>query len=328
MEMKSKLLKVRDLVTRFYTEEGVVRAVDSNSLHLDAGETLGIVGESGSGKTVTGLSIMGLIENPGRVESGSILFQGEELLEKTPQEMLRLRGKEIAMVFQDPMNSLNPTLKVGEQIARVLHFHTPLSRREAKRRAIQLLRQVEIPEPEKRIGNYPYQLSGGMRQRVLIAMAISCNPDLLILDEPTTALDVTIEAQIFELVDKLKAHLDMGIILITHDLAVVANSCNRVIVMYAGRIVEEAPVVELYDNPLHPYTRGLLESIPQLDKEGQKRLPSIPGEVPELITLPKGCNFSPRCKYVTEKCIQDDPRLMEITPGRKAACWKAGEFVE
>jgi oligopeptide/dipeptide ABC transporter ATP-binding protein len=249
-------------------------------------------------------------------------------LEKTPQEMLRLRGKEIAMVFQDPMNSLNPTLKVGEQIARVLHFHTPLSRREAKRRAIELLRQVEIPEPEKRIGNYPYQLSGGMRQRVLIAMAISCNPALLILDEPTTALDVTIEAQLFELVDKLKAEFGIGIILITHDLAVIANSCDRVIVMYAGRIVEEAPVVELYDNPLHPYTRGLLESIPQLDKEGQKRLPSIPGEVPELITLPKGCNFSPRCKYVMDRCIQDDPPLMEIAPGRKSACWKAGEFGE
>jgi oligopeptide/dipeptide ABC transporter ATP-binding protein len=328
IEMKSKLLKVRDLVTRFYTEEGVVRAVDGNSFHLGAEETLGIVGESGSGKTVTGLSIMGLIENPGRVESGSILFQGEELLEKTPQEMLRIRGKEIAMVFQDPMNSLNPTLKVGEQIARVLHFHTHLPHREAKRRVVELLRQVEIPEPEKRIGNYPYQLSGGMRQRVLIAMAISCNPALLILDEPTTALDVTIEAQLFELVDKLKAEFGIGIILITHDLAVIANSCDRVIVMYAGRIVEEAPVVELYDNPLHPYTRGLLESIPQLDKEGQKRLPSIPGEVPELITLPKGCNFNSRCKYVMDRCIQDDPPLIEITPGRKAACWKAGEFVE
>ncbi len=326
--MRPKLLQVRDLVTRFYTEEGIVRAVDGNSLHLDAGETLGIVGESGCGKTVTGLSIMGLIENPGRIESGSILFQGDELLEKRPQEMQEIRGKEIAMVFQDPMNSLNPTLTVGEQIARVLRFHMPFSHKEQKRRVVQLLRQVEMPEPEKRTTNYPYQLSGGMRQRVLIAMAISCNPSLLILDEPTTALDVTIEAQIFELVDKLKAHLDMGIILITHDLAVVANSCDRVIVMYAGRIVEEASVVDLYENPLHPYTRGLLESIPQLDKEEQERLPSIPGEVPELITLPKGCNFSPRCKYVIEKCRQDDPSLMQITPGRKLACWKASEFVE
>jgi peptide/nickel transport system ATP-binding protein len=324
----SRLLEIRDLVTRFHTEDGVVRAVDGNSLHLDAGETLGIVGESGSGKTVTALSIMGLIENPGRIEGGSILFRGEELLDKTPQEMLEIRGKDIAMVFQDPMNSLNPTLTVGEQVARVLRFHTSLTRSERKRRAIELLRQVEIPEPEKRMGNYPHQLSGGMRQRVLIAMAISCNPTVLILDEPTTALDVTIEAQIFELVDKLKAQFDMGIILITHDLAVVANSCDRVIVMYAGRIVEEAPVIDLYENPLHPYTRGLLKSIPQLDQEKQERLPSIPGEVPELITLPRGCNFSPRCKYVVEKCIQDDPPLMSIASRRKSACWKVGELIE
>ena len=317
----SRLLEISNLVTRFYTEEGVVKAVDGNSLHLDAGETLGIVGESGCGKTVTALSIMGLIENPGRVEKrSSILFRGDELLDKTPQEMQEIRGKEIAMVFQDPMNSLNPTLSVGDQINRVLDFHTPLSRTEKRRRAIELLRQVEMPEPEKRLDNYPHQLSGGMRQRVLIAMALSCNPILLILDEPTTALDVTIEAQIFELVDNLKAQYDMGIILITHDLAVVANSCDRVIVMYAGRIVEEAPVIDLYEDPLHPYTRGLLNSIPQLDKE-EERLPSIPGEVPELITLPEGCNFSPRCQDAKVRCPHDDPPLMRVGPGRRIACW-------
>lgn len=316
----SRLLTIQDLVTRFHTEEGVVKAVDGNSLHLDAGETLGIVGESGSGKTVTALSIMGLIENPGRIESGSILFRGEELLERTSQEMQAIRGKEIAMVFQDPMNSLNPTLTIGDQIGRVLDFHTPLSRTEKRDRAIELLRQVEMPEPEKRLDNYPHQLSGGMRQRVLIAMAISCNPIVLILDEPTTALDVTIEAQIFELVDKLKAQYDMGIVLITHDLAVVANSCDRVIVMYAGRIVEEAPVIDLFEDPLHPYTRGLLNSIPQLDRD-EERLPSIPGEVPELITLPEGCNFSPRCKEAKKRCPHDDPALINVGPRRKIACW-------
>jgi oligopeptide transport system ATP-binding protein len=324
----ARLLEIRDLVTRFYTEDGVVRAVDGNSLHLDAGETLGIVGESGSGKTVTALSIMGLIENPGRIEGGSILFRGQELLDRTPQEMQDIRGKDIAMVFQDPMNSLNPTLAVGEQVDRVLRFHTSLSREKRRTRIVELLRQVEIPEPDKRVENYPHQLSGGMRQRVLIAMAISCNPTVLILDEPTTALDVTIEAQIFELVDKLKAQFDMGIILITHDLAVVANSADRVVVMYAGRIVEEAPVIDLYEDPLHPYTRGLLNSIPPLDQGKQERLPSIPGEVPELITLPEGCNFSPRCKYVFDKCLRDDPPLVNVSSTRKSACWKVGELID
>jgi len=323
----TRLLEVHDLVVRFYTEDGVVKAVDGNSFHLDAGETLGIVGESGCGKTVTALTIMGLIENPGRVERGSILFRGEDLLTKTPQEMQDIRGKEIAMVFQDPMNSLNPTITIGEQIDRVLRFHTSFSRQERKERVVELLRQVEIPEPDKRVENYPHQLSGGMRQRVLIAMAIACNPIVLILDEPTTALDVTIEAQIFELVDRLKEQYGMGIILITHDLAVVANSCDRVIVMYAGRIVEEAPVIDLYENPLHPYTRGLLNSIPQLDKE-ESRLPSIPGEVPELIILPEGCNFSPRCTVANERCRYEDPPLNNVSPRRKVACWKAGESSE
>jgi len=319
----SRLLEIRDLETRFYTENGVVHAVDGNSLHVEAGETLGIVGESGSGKTVTALSVMGLIENPGRIDRGSILLWGEDLLEKSQREMQGVRGCEVGMVFQDPMNSLNPTVTVGAQIDRVLRFHTSLSKEERQEAAVELLRQVEMPEPEKRVDNYPHQLSGGMRQRVLIAMAISCKPSLLILDEPTTALDVTIEAQIFELIDKLKAQFGMGIILITHDLAVVANSCDRVIVMYAGRIVEEAPVLKLYEDPLHPYTRGLLKSIPQLDAKGERRrLPSIPGEVPELIRLPSGCNFSPRCELVDEKCTHQDPPLIEVAEGRRVACWK------
>jgi oligopeptide/dipeptide ABC transporter ATP-binding protein len=323
--MSVPLLKIDHLVTRFYTEEGVVKAVDGNSFHLEEGETLGIVGESGSGKTVTALSVMRLIENPGKIEDGSILFRGENLLAKSEKDMQKIRAKDIAMVFQDSLTSLNPTLTIGEQIGRVLYFHTKLTRKERKRRAVALLTQVGIPEPEKRTGNYAHEFSGGMRQRVLIAMGISCNPAVLILDEPTTALDVTIEAQIFELIDQLKEDFGMGTILITHDLAVVANSCERVIIMYAGCIVEEAGVYALYENPLHPYTNGLLNSIPHLDEKDQKRLPSIPGEVPDLISLPKGCNFSPRCRHADEKCSQVEPLLEQISTGRKVACLKVDE---
>jgi len=326
--MSLPLLKIDHLVTRFYTEEGVVKAVDGNSFHLEEGETLGIVGESGSGKTVTALSVMRLIENPGKIENGSILFRGEDLLGKSEKEMQQIRGKDIAMVFQDSLSSLNPTLTIGEQIGRVLHFHTKLTRKERKSRAVELLTRVGIPEPEKRTGNYPHEFSGGMRQRALIAMGISCNPAMLILDEPTTALDVTIEAQIFELIDQLKEDFGMGTILITHDLAVVATSCDRVIIMYAGCIVEEAGVYALYENPLHPYTHGLLNSIPQLDEKGQKRLPSIPGEVPDLISLPEGCNFSPRCRHADERCWQVAPSLEQISTGRKVSCLKVDECNE
>ena len=320
----SELLRVENLVTRFYTDEGVVKAVDGNSFGLDADEALGMVGESGSGKTVTALSIMRLIENPGRIEGGKIIFLGEDLLRKSEREMRRIRGREISMVFQDSLSSLNPTLTVGAQIARVLRNHMRISRRDGRRRAIELLAAVGIPEPAKRASHYPHQLSGGMRQRALIAMAISCNPKLLILDEPTTALDVTIEAQIFELIGKLKRELGMGVLLITHDLSVVASFCQRVIIMYAGKIVEEAPVDELYANPLHPYTLGLLRSIPPLEGEAE-RLESIPGEVPDLISLPPGCNFSPRCPLADERCWQTEPELLEASPGHRVACWKAGK---
>lgn len=318
----SELLRVEDLVTRFYTEEGVVKAVDGSSFRLEADEALGVVGESGSGKTVTALSIMRLIESPGRIESGRILFRGEDLLRKSERQMRRIRGREISMVFQDSLSSLNPTLTVGAQIARVLRNHLRISRRDARRRAVELLAAVGIPEPAKRASHYPHQLSGGMRQRALIAMAISCGPKLLILDEPTTALDVTIEAQIFELIEKLKRELGMGVFLITHDLSVVASFCRRVMIMYAGKIVEEADVVELYERPLHPYTRGLLRSIPPLEGEAE-RLESIPGEVPDLIDLPPGCNFSPRCPLADERCWRMEPELLEASPGHRVACWKA-----
>ncbi len=325
--MSSKLLKVDNLVTQFQTEDGTVRAVDGNSLQLESGETIGVVGESGSGKTVTALSIMRLIENPGEIKQGTINFWGENLIEKTNEEMRKLRGNEISMVFQDSLSSLNPTLTIGEQIGRVLKFHDSESNNKQRdERVIELLDKVGIPEAESRAENYPHEFSGGMRQRALIAMAISCFPAILILDEPTTALDVTIEAQIFELVDELKSEYGMGTILITHDLAVVANSCSRVIIMYAGNIVEQADVLDLYEDPAHPYTKGLLESIPDLDSKPKTKLPSIPGEVPDLIELPEGCNFSPRCRYAEDRCKMKDPELEDIGTDRFAACLRINEI--
>ena len=324
--MNTKLLKVDSLTTRFYTEDGVVTAVDGNSFDLEEAETLGIVGESGSGKTVTVLSIMRLIEEPGEIEEGTILYRGENLLDKSNKEMRSLRGNDIGMVFQDSLSSLNPTYTIGGQIARVMKYHTDFSQRKRKKRAIEILDNVGIPEPEKRAKNYPHEFSGGMRQRALIAMAISCNPSILILDEPTTALDVTIEAQIFELVDDLKADFGMGTILITHDLAVVANSCDRAAIMYAGNIVEKTDIIELYEEPLHPYTIGLLNSIPDIDSRSKATLPSIPGEVPDLINLPEGCNFSPRCDYAKEECRSIDPPLEEKKANRFAACIRVSEI--
>lgn len=324
--MESSLLRINDLHTYFYTEYGVVKAVNGSSFNLEKGETLGIVGESGSGKTVTALSVLDLIENPGRIVNGEIIFKGENLVEKSEKHLQHIRGKEIAMVFQDSLSSLNPTMTVGNQIERVLHAHTSLKKNERYERTVELLRLMNIPEPAKRVGNYPHELSGGMRQRILIAMAISCNPDIIILDEPTTALDVTIEAQILEVVEQLKSSYHIGIIMITHDLSVVANSCNRVIIMYAGHIVEEAPVEELYEDPLHPYTIGLLKSIPQMEQKPKTKLFSIPGEVPDLIGLGMGCNFYNRCEYAEEICRTQNPTLIDVSQNHRVSCLRLEEI--
>ncbi|WP_255197727.1 ABC transporter ATP-binding protein [Halorarius litoreus] len=313
------ILEVENLVTQFQTEEGVVKAVDHNSFSLQRGEVLGIVGESGSGKSVTAMSIMGLIEHPGEIKAGEIRYNGEDLLSKSDAEMRAIRGNEIAMVFQDPMTALNPVYTVGSQIQRIIRKHTDTTKQAARERTIELLDDVGIPEAEARVDDYPHQFSGGMRQRVLIAMAISCDPEILIADEPTTALDVTIEAQIFELLDRLQEKYGMSIILITHDLGVVAETCDRVAVVYAGRIIERAAVDDLFESPRHPYTRGLMRSIPNL-RSAVSRLTPIEGRIPDLSALPPGCSFHPRCVHATEECRQIDPGLRTVAPGREAAC--------
>jgi len=320
--MTGHVLDVKNLTTHFETEEGTVKAVDGVSFHLDEGETLGIVGESGSGKSVTAMSVMGLVGNAGNVKRGTVRYEGEELLDRPESEMQSIRGNEIAMVFQDPMTSLNPTATVGQQIVRVIRTHQDLSKSQAREKTIELMEQVGIPEPESRIDNYPHQFSGGMRQRALIAMAISCEPDVLIADEPTTALDVTIEAQIFELLEDLQEDYGMSVILITHDLGVVAGTCDRVNVMYAGRIVEKANARDLFTEPRHPYTRGLLRSIPELRSDTDQLSP-IEGNVPNPASLPRGCSFHPRCPHVAEKCQQHDPELREVVPEQEAACLRA-----
>jgi peptide/nickel transport system ATP-binding protein len=322
-----ELLRIEHLHTKFYTEYGVVSAVDDVSFAVNCGETLGVVGESGSGKTITAMSVMNIIENPGRIESGEIWFNGENLLKKNEHEMNTIRGGDIAIVFQDSLSSFNPTLTIGEQIGRVLKYHTNLTKRQIREKAIDLLKNVGIPEPAKRYNNYPHEFSGGMRQRALIAMAISSNPKLLILDEPTTALDVTIEAQIFELIEQLKEETQMGIILITHDLSVVANSCERVAVMYAGKVIEQGSVEDVFSQQLHPYTKGLMLSIPKIDQERDEDLYSIPGEVPDLIHIPKGCNFAPRCRYAKQECLEVKPELEELFAGHTSACLFARELL-
>ncbi len=317
------LLEVQDLRTYFHTEEGIARAVDGVSWELRRGETLGLVGESGCGKSVSALSVMRLVpEPPGKIESGRILLRGRDLLELDEAGMCAIRGDDIAMVFQEPMTSLNPVLTCGYQIMEAVVLHQQVTRSEARRRAIEMLRKVGIPAPEQRIDEYPHQLSGGMRQRVMVAMALSCGPDVLIADEPTTALDVTIQAQILELLGRLQEEFHMAILLITHDLGVVAEMADRVAVMYAGQVVEHATAEQLFAHPTHPYTRGLLESIPRLD-QARERLEIIAGTVPDARRFPSGCRFQPRCPLAEPRCEQAVPELEPVAEGHWSRCWKA-----
>jgi oligopeptide transport system ATP-binding protein len=316
------LLNVQGLETVFKTSEGTVHAVNGISFSLKEGEVLGIVGESGCGKSVSMLSLMRLIASPpGKIVAGKAFYQGKDLFALSDDEMRGIRGSHISMVFQDPMTSLNPVLTIGKQIEEPLLLHMGMTKKEAQDRSVDLLRLVGMPEPEKRLDDYPHQFSGGMRQRVMIAMALSCNPQLLIADEPTTALDVTIQAQITDLVKRLRDELGMAIIWITHDLGIVANLAQRVIVMYAGYIIEEAPVKELYANPMHPYTIGLLGSLPRMDETGYRRLVSIEGLPPTLLQKPQYCPFSPRCKYSIERSDCENPPLMPVGPEHRVACW-------
>ncbi len=320
-EANETLVGVKDLRTYFYTEDGLVPAVDGISFDIHKGEFLGLVGESGCGKSVTSLSIMGLLPKPmGRIMKGSsITLDGLDLVAMSEKEMRRIRGNKISMIFQEPMTSLNPVFTIGAQLSEVFIHHLKVSRKEAWDESVKMLKLVGISRPEKVAEEYPHALSGGMRQRVMIAMALACKPRLLIADEPTTALDVTIQAQILELMKALKNELDTAVMLITHNLAVVAETCQRVIVMYAGRIIEEAPTVELFDNPLHPYTQGLLNSIPSLVKD-KEILDSIPGVVPNLLNLPAGCRFAPRCAKAMKICLREYPAMTLLGPDRRVAC--------
>jgi peptide/nickel transport system ATP-binding protein len=318
-----RLLEIRGLKTHFRTDDGMVRAVDGVDLAIDRGETLGVVGESGSGKTVTAMTVLKLLPMPpGKIVAGEIIWQGRNLVPLPADELRPIRGKEIAVVFQEPMTALNPVYTVGEQIAEAIRPHEGLGRRAALERAIEMLRLVNIPSPERRVHDYPHQFSGGMRQRVMIAMALSCNPKLLIADEPTTALDVTIQAQILDLLADLKSRLGMAVMLITHAMGVVAENAQRVVVMYAGRVVEEAPVEQLFEHPLHPYTQGLIRSIPRvdLDAERKTRLEAIAGVVPSLFDPPPGCRFAPRCRFAHDACTAAIPYMRTVEPGHHVAC--------
>jgi peptide/nickel transport system ATP-binding protein len=327
--LEATVLDVQGLKTVFFTNSGLFKAVDDVSFHVRRGETLAIVGESGCGKSVTALSVMRLVPDPpGRIVGGSIMLEGIDLLGLDEHAMRQIRGNRISMIFQEPMTSLNPVMRIGDQITEAVRLHRPMGRKEAWDKAVEMLRLVRIPEPERRASEYPHQLSGGMRQRAMIAMALACRPALLIADEPTTALDVTIQAQILALVLELQKELGMGLILITHDLGVVAQTAQRVIVMYAGKKVEEADVDTLFASPRHPYTRGLMASIPAVPLPGAKsdaRLVEIPGMVPSLTRLPKGCAFAPRCTLAIERCREEYPPLENWGENHLAACWRAAE---
>ncbi|AZU64404.1 ABC transporter ATP-binding protein [Neobacillus mesonae] len=326
--MQEKLLEVKNLRTHFQTERGAVTAVDGVSFTVHAGETVGVVGESGCGKSVTAESILRLLDEKSTRYDGEILYQGKNLLHFSISKMQEIRGNDISMIFQDPMSSLNPVYTVGNQIVESILLHQKCSKKVAYARAIEMLRLTGIPSPEKRIHEYPHELSGGMRQRVMIAMALSCQPRLLIADEPTTALDVTTQAQILDLINELKLEYNMGTVMITHDLGVVAEVCTRVVVMYLGQVIEEAGVDTIFKSPYHPYTRGLLKSIPQLNGSRSEKLHVIDGKVPTLHQVPKGCRFAPRCEFASQKCKEQMPELIEEESGHKVRCWHYKEITE
>jgi len=321
---EKRLLELIELKTHFYTERGRITAVDGVSFHVDEGEILGVVGESGCGKSVTSQSILRLFDEKRLVEyDGEVNFKGKNLLEIPNSQMETIRGNDIAMIFQDPLSSLNPVFTIGHQIAESILLHQDVSKKKAYEIALEMLKLTGIPAPEKRINEYPHELSGGMRQRVMIAIALSCEPQLLIADEPTTALDVTIQAQILELIEDLNKKLSMGVIFITHDLGVVAEICTRVVVMYLGQIVEEADIESIFERPMHPYTKGLMKSVPQLDGDRSEELHVIEGTVPSLNDVPKGCRFATRCPFADELCMEQPPELKEYKDGQKARCWHA-----
>ena len=319
--MSEPILRIEDLTTQFFTSRGVVHAVDGVSLHVDEGETVAVVGESGCGKTITALSILRLVPEPGKIVSGKIMFKGRNVVEMDDEQVRSYRGNDVAMIFQDPMTSMNPVTKVGAQIKEAMTAHDRFSGVQATERVVPLLQRVRVPAAERRVKDYPHQFSGGMRQRAMIAMGLSNEPALLIADEPTTALDVTVQAQVIQLLKQLNRELGTAIILITHNTALVASMCSRVIVMYAGRVVEEGPVERIFARPEHPYTWSLLRSVPRVDEARKGRLVSIRGLPPDLVRLPPGCKFHPRCLFKVDRCLTEEPQLEEVAPGQRARCW-------